>query len=69
MNSKVAIDFITKGVSVFHPYYLLVEQIRSFMTMQGHIMFSHCYKENNYFCADALAKKGAQNDSLLTVWF
>lgn len=55
-NSKVLVDLINNAVSVFHPYYLLVEQIRSFFSLQGHISFSHCFRESN-FCADLWQKR------------
>lgn len=57
----MAIDLINKDVSVFHPYFPLVEQIRSFMSMQGNITFNHCSRESN-FCV------GVQNNYLLTIW-
>lgn len=66
-DSKIALIFITDGVSKFHPYAPLVDHIRNFSTFSWKLSFKHTFREGNV-CADWLAKHGASSDQALHIW-
>lgn len=56
-DSQVAIALVEDGCPSLHPYFVLVTQIRSFMSFLGNLKWRHILREANQV-AGALAKHG-----------
>lgn len=66
-DSTVALSLINEGTHDYHPYASIVNKIRGLCVHSWRLSFRHTLQEGN-FCADYLAKFGANHDSPLIYW-